>query len=129
MCAEKSENDYNDPNPSYRRSRSADPSMSRSMPVGSRVRSSSIEAMSKSLPARADDKIVHASIKYSSRPIVANMPYTTPLGEFGYYNGEVNMNGSPHGEGRMSFINGKQCSGQWRNGYIDDGNKMKQTLY
>eukprot|EP00956_Cyclotella_meneghiniana_P030490 scaffold76907_cov79-Cyclotella_meneghiniana.AAC.3 len=54
------------------------------------------------------------------------MPYTTPSGDYGYYFGEVNKNGSPHGEGRIRFINGRQYSGRWSNGHIDAGNRMKR---
>jgi hypothetical protein len=37
---------------------------------------------------------------------VLNMPYTTPLGEDGWYTGEVNEFGKPHGEGVMRSKNG-----------------------
>ena len=48
------------------------------------------------------------------------MPYTTPWGEPGWYTGEVNNSGKPHGQGRMRYKTGKQTGGEWMNGYSEE---------
>mmetsp|Transcript_5464 Transcript_5464/g.12453 ORF Transcript_5464/g.12453 Transcript_5464/m.12453 type:complete len:1300 (-) Transcript_5464:205-4104(-) len=48
---------------------------------------------------------------------VSRMPYTTPLGESGWYTGEVNQSGKPDGQGRMRSKTGNQTEGEWSNGY------------
>eukprot|EP00574_Skeletonema_japonicum_P008573 CAMPEP_0201724288 /NCGR_PEP_ID=MMETSP0593-20130828/8085_1 /ASSEMBLY_ACC=CAM_ASM_000672 /TAXON_ID=267983 /ORGANISM="Skeletonema japonicum, Strain CCMP2506" /LENGTH=633 /DNA_ID=CAMNT_0048215527 /DNA_START=11 /DNA_END=1912 /DNA_ORIENTATION=+ len=50
---------------------------------------------------------------------VHRLLYTTPLGESGWYTGEVDMEGKPHGQGRMRFKIGHTYEGDWRHGYSD----------
>ncbi|KAL7544687.1 hypothetical protein ACHAWF_014173 [Thalassiosira exigua] len=50
---------------------------------------------------------------------VSRMPYTTPWGESGWYTGEVNSSGQPHGQGRMRYKTGNQTDGEWTNGYSE----------
>ena len=54
----------------------------------------------------------------SPRPSrVSRMPFTTPWGESGWYTGQVDPNGRPHGQGRMRYRTGKQYDGEWTGGY------------
>lgn len=48
---------------------------------------------------------------------VSRMPYTTPWGESGWYTGEVNHSGKPHGQGRMRSKTGNHIDTEWTNGY------------
>ncbi|KAL7484850.1 hypothetical protein ACHAW6_010459 [Cyclotella cf. meneghiniana] len=50
---------------------------------------------------------------------VQKMPYTTPWGETGWYTGEVDDTGKPHGQGRMRFKTGYVFDGSWNNGYSE----------
>lgn len=50
---------------------------------------------------------------------VHRLLYTTPLGECGWYTGEVDKEGKPHGQGRMRFKIGHTYEGEWRHGYSD----------
>lgn len=60
---------------------------------------------------------------------VSKMCYTTPLGESGWYTGEVDSEGKPHGSGRMRFKTGHSYEGGWKHGYseahIENINRMK----
>jgi hypothetical protein len=51
---------------------------------------------------------------------VQKMPYTTPWGESGWYTGEVNDGGKPHGQGRMRIKTGNIVDGNWINGYSEE---------
>ena len=51
---------------------------------------------------------------------VSRMPYTAPWGESGWYTGEVNSSGKPHGNGRMRCKTGKSIGGEWTNGYSEE---------
>ena len=48
---------------------------------------------------------------------VFRLPYTTPLRESGWYTGEVDSDGRPHGYGRMRFKVGHTYEGKWSHGY------------
>ncbi|KAL7518355.1 hypothetical protein ACHAWX_003191 [Stephanocyclus meneghinianus] len=49
---------------------------------------------------------------------VLNMPYTTPLGEFGWYSGDVNEFGKPHGQGTLRSTAGQTTQAiVWYHGY------------
>lgn len=50
---------------------------------------------------------------------VSKMRYTTPLGETGWYTGEVDLEGNPHGSGRMRFKTGHSYEGVWKHGYSE----------
>jgi len=50
---------------------------------------------------------------------VFKMPYNTPWGESGWYTGEINEEGVPHGQGRMRFKTGNSFEGQWVDGYSE----------
>ena len=60
---------------------------------------------------------------------VSKMSYTTPLGESGWYTGEVDLEGKPHGSGRMRFKTGHSYEGVWKHGYseahMENINRMK----
>jgi len=60
---------------------------------------------------------------------VSKLRYTTPLGESGWYTGEVDSEGNPHGSGRMRFRTGHSYEGEWNHGYsevhIGNMNRMK----
>lgn len=60
---------------------------------------------------------------------VSRMPYTTPWGLDGWYTGEVNNFGKPHGQGRMRYNTGNRTEGEWINGYsvefLEKRGKMK----
>ena len=60
---------------------------------------------------------------------VSKLRYTTPLGESGWYTGEVDSEGNPHGSGRMRFKTGHSYEGEWNHGYsevhIGNMNRMK----
>ena len=51
---------------------------------------------------------------------VSRMPYTAPWGESGWYTGEVNSSGKPHGNGRMRCKTGRSIEGEWTNGYSEE---------
>ncbi len=48
---------------------------------------------------------------------VSRMLYTTPMGETGWYTGEVDFERNPHGQGRMRYKTGHSYEGQWIHGY------------
>lgn len=50
---------------------------------------------------------------------VHRLLYTTPLGESGWYSGEVDLEGKPHGYGRMRFKRGHTYEGEWSHGYSE----------
>lgn len=50
---------------------------------------------------------------------VHRLLYTTPLGESGWYSGEVDLEGKPHGFGRMRFKTGHTYEGEWSHGYSE----------
>jgi len=60
---------------------------------------------------------------------VSKLHYTTPLGETGWYTGEVDSEGIPHGHGRMRFKTGHSYEGEWNHGYsevhMDNLNRIK----
>ena len=60
---------------------------------------------------------------------VSKLPYTTPIGEAGWYTGEVDSEGIPHGYGRMRFRTGHSYEGEWNHGYsethMDNLNRIK----
>jgi ssDNA-binding Zn-finger/Zn-ribbon topoisomerase 1 len=70
------------------------------------------------------------SARSSGLAIVSKMPYKTLWKQEGWYSGEVNEFGVPHGCGRMRMKNGDQHTGQWLNGYseqyLENQNKMKR---
>ena len=45
--------------------------------------------------------------------------YTTPLGESGWYTGEVDSDGNPHGHGSMRYKTGHSYEGNWNHGFGD----------
>ena len=59
---------------------------------------------------------------------VSQMPFTTPWGESGWYTGQVDPAGRPHGNGRMRYKTGKQYDGEWAGGYsaeyLDNQSRM-----
>ena len=59
---------------------------------------------------------------------VSRMPFTTPWGESGWYTGQVDSTGRPHGNGRMRYKTGKQYDGEWAGGYsaeyLDNQSRM-----
>ena len=62
---------------------------------------------------------------------VSKMPYKSPCGKLpGWYSGEVNDDGIPHGFGRMRYKNGQQFEGRWMNGqseeYLENKRRMKR---
>jgi len=60
---------------------------------------------------------------------VSRMLYTTPMGETGWYTGEVDFERNPHGHGRMRYKTGHSYEGQWIHGYgevhLENLNRMK----
>ena len=48
---------------------------------------------------------------------VSRMLYTTPMGETGWYTGEVDFEGKPHGNGRMRYKTGHSYEGEWIHGF------------
>ena len=60
---------------------------------------------------------------------VSKLLYTTPLGETGWYTGDVDTEGKPHGRGRMRFKTGHSYEGEWNHGYSEEHmenlNRMK----
>ena len=60
---------------------------------------------------------------------VSRMPYTTPMGETGWYTGEVDQEGHPHGFGRMRYKTGHSYEGEWTHGFgevhMDNLSRMK----
>ena len=51
---------------------------------------------------------------------VSKLLYTTPLGETGWYTGDVDAEGKPHGRGRMRFKTGHSYEGEWNHGYSEE---------
>ncbi|KAL7441359.1 hypothetical protein ACHAXM_007815 [Skeletonema potamos] len=51
---------------------------------------------------------------------VSKLLYTTPMGETGWYTGEVDSEGKPHGHGRMRFKTGHSYEGAWNHGFSED---------
>ncbi len=59
---------------------------------------------------------------------VFRLPYTTPLRESGWYTGEVDSEGRPHGYGRMRFKTGYTFEGKWSHGYAyGEGQREKSS--
>ena len=61
---------------------------------------------------------------------VSRMPYTAPSGECsGWYTGEVNSHGKPHGNGRMRCKTGRSIEGEWYQGesldYLEKKGRIK----
>ena len=60
---------------------------------------------------------------------VQRMLYTTPMGETGWYTGEVDLERKPHGHGRMRYKTGHSYEGEWIHGYgevhMENLNRMK----
>jgi len=48
---------------------------------------------------------------------VSRLLYTTPMGETGWYTGEVDFEGKPHGNGRMRYKTGHSYEGEWIHGF------------
>ena len=51
---------------------------------------------------------------------VSRMLYTTPMGEPGWYTGEVDSDEQPHGYGRMRYKTGNSYEGEWIHGYAEN---------
>jgi hypothetical protein len=47
---------------------------------------------------------------------VEKMPFVDEGGKVGHYTGHVNIEGKPHGEGKMRYVNGKVFDGSWEKG-------------
>jgi hypothetical protein len=59
-----------------------------------------------------EDNRTHVAVK--------QMPYTDPVGDFGFYTGQVNENGRPDGKGSMKYDNGIFYEGTWTDGHQDE---------
>jgi len=56
---------------------------------------------------------------------VSRMLYTTPMGETGWYTGEVDVEGNPDGNGRMRLKTGHSFEGEWSHGCGEDLNLIR----
>jgi hypothetical protein len=59
-----------------------------------------------------EDSRTHVAVK--------QMPFTDPVGDFGFYTGQVNENGRPDGKGSMKYDNGIFYEGTWTDGNQDE---------
>jgi len=74
--------------------------------------------------------IVEGSFTAPETNRVSRMPYTAPSGECsGWYTGEVNSHGKPHGNGRMRCKTGRSIEGEWYQGesldYLEKKGRIK----
>ena len=74
--------------------------------------------------------IVEGSFTAPESNRVSRMPYTAPSGECsGWYTGEVNSHGKPHGNGRMRCKTGRSIEGEWYQGesldYLEKKGRIK----
>ena len=80
-----------------------------------------------SAPAAARGASEQSDSPFPAR--VSRMPFTTPWGESGWYTGQVDSSGRPHGSGRMRYKTGKQYDGEWTAGYsaeyLDNKSRMR----
>mmetsp|Transcript_26158 Transcript_26158/g.33515 ORF Transcript_26158/g.33515 Transcript_26158/m.33515 type:complete len:152 (+) Transcript_26158:131-586(+) len=56
---------------------------------------------------------------------VSRMLYTTPMGETGWYTGEVDVEGNPDGNGRMRLKTGHSFEGERSHGCREDLNLIR----
>mmetsp|Transcript_16358 Transcript_16358/g.35411 ORF Transcript_16358/g.35411 Transcript_16358/m.35411 type:complete len:699 (+) Transcript_16358:98-2194(+) len=64
-------------------------------------------------------QVVKSSDSRDKTSRVSTMPYSALWGRSGWYSGDVNEDGIPHGIGMMRFKNGDKCDGKWTTGYPD----------
>lgn len=79
-------------------------------------------------PGRAVASSAARSPLEEGRLVVSRMPYTIPRGDSGWYSGEVDPHGRPHGQGRMRCRTGNTIEGEWMNGCPEDHQNLGQRM-
>ena len=70
---------------------------------------------------RSSGKSVSCSDSGTSHSMfVEKMPYIDEDGKLGHYTGNVDIDGRPHGQGKMKYVNGSKFVGLW-----EEGNKVE----